>query len=187
MRRKNKRINYLFLSFYEFRKSLRSISIQRKMSTIGDSHFISKNIRRFLKIWRRRVLKQKYYRLKKDFSVTFFEKRMQSLILIQMKISTLCVSKDKNGNTENPKFLQEFTDFVANQNIKKEIKYENKNSSKMKIFDTDMVKHEKNTNCEKKKSCINNYSQNDFDPSQSGILGVGLRAFLSPNRNRKEK
>ena len=179
-------MNFLFVNFYEFRNNLRNLSIQRKMSTIGNSHFISKNIKRILKIWRKRILKQKYYRLKKDFSANFFEKRMQSLILIQMKISTLCVSKDKNENENmvNPNFLhQEFLDFVANQNLKKEIKCENKTRSK--IFDTDIIRHDKNTNHEIRKNSVNYHSQDDFTPSQSGILGVGLRAFLSPNRHRK--
>lgn len=157
------------------------------MSKIGDIYYFSKKIKRFLLIWRKRILKRKYYRLKKDFSVTFFEKRMQSLILIQMKISTLCLSKEKNENTENSNFLfQEFSDFVENQNSKNE-KKELKNVHKMKneLFDSNIKVHDYNNNSENSRNNIYSYSREDFTPSRSGILGVGLRSFLSPNRNRK--
>lgn len=157
------------------------------MATIGDSYFISKKIRRILKVWRRRILKQKYYRLKKDFSVTFFEKRLQSLILIQMKISTLCVSKDKNGikNMDNPNFLHdEFSHFVENQNVRKEMKYDCKYDMKAKLFDADMAKDNTNNN-RKNERLINDCPRKGFTPTQSGILGVGLRTFLSPKSNRK--
>lgn len=112
---------------------------------------------------------------------------MQSLILIQMKISTLCVSKDKNGieNMGNPNFLhEEFSHFVENQNVKKEVKYDNKYNMEAKLFDADMAKYETNNNGRTIR-LINDCHQKDFTPTQSGILGVGLKTFLSPKSNRK--
>lgn len=91
IRKIEKRKNILFLKFFEIRNYLRQKSLTKKVEKIGTDHYLFFQMKFFFDILKLRNEERKNNIMRKEISTKYFKDRMESFILMQIKISQTCI------------------------------------------------------------------------------------------------